>query len=510
MSTIAAIAVGDSRFEVLVSALTYVDAQLPGSNLVATLSDTSVDLTVFAPTDDAFGQLAVDLGFAGDPADAAAVTAFLVGALPVETLRDVILYHVSAGSQTLADIAANPTVATLNGATFTAEGTTLTDAEPDLLNPTLVQTDIAADNGVVHVIDRVLLPTDLPGNDAPSITELVLASGGTPDTNSGDFDLLLTAVQAAGLADALADPAADLTVFAPTDAAFVALAQDLGFAGTDEGAAFAYLVEALTLLSGGADPIPLLTDVLLYHVAPGSLQSAQVLASDTISTLLGADIGVDGLKLADGDLARANPKLIATDIQAENGIVHVIDGVLIPVDLPNFDGNADLVVGTEANDTLSTGSAADLIDGNDGADVIDAGTGDDFVLGGKGKDTLLGRAGDDTLSGDNGRDQIRGGNGDDVIQGGLGLDTLKGGQDADTFVFAAGDQADTILDFGRGADVIDLTAFGLADFDAVAALTTDTAKGALIDLGNGDSILLAGVDAADLTADDFVLSTLMA
>ncbi len=66
MSSIAAIAMGDARFNILVSALQYVDAQLPGSNLVATLADPATDVTVFAPTDAAFGQLAADLGFTGE------------------------------------------------------------------------------------------------------------------------------------------------------------------------------------------------------------------------------------------------------------------------------------------------------------------------------------------------------------------------------------------------------------------------------------------------------------
>jgi uncharacterized surface protein with fasciclin (FAS1) repeats len=98
MPTIAAIAAGDARFNVLVNALDYVDSQLPGTNLLPTLSDATVDLTVFAPTDAAFARLAADLGYTGAADDEAGVTGFLVGALSAETIRDVILYHVSAGS----------------------------------------------------------------------------------------------------------------------------------------------------------------------------------------------------------------------------------------------------------------------------------------------------------------------------------------------------------------------------------------------------------------------------
>ncbi len=91
------------------------------------------------------------------------MTGFLVGALPAETLRDVILYHVSGGAKTVAEVSALPQVDTLNGATFRADGPTLVDGEPDLIDPSLVQTDIHASNGIIHVIDRVLLPFDLAG-----------------------------------------------------------------------------------------------------------------------------------------------------------------------------------------------------------------------------------------------------------------------------------------------------------------------------------------------------------
>ena len=232
MPTITAIAAGEARFNVLVSALQYVDTALPGTNLLGALSGASANLTVFAPTDAAFGQLAKDLGDTGSVTNEAAVTSFLVGALPVETIRDVILYHVSAGAKTLAQISANPTIATLNGQTITADRRTLTDKDPDLINPSLVQTNIAATNSIIHVIDRVLLPVNLPGNTDGTITDIVAASGAF-DTNGADFDLLLKAVQTTGLAGALADPTADLTVFAPNDAAFLKLAAALARSAPD-------------------------------------------------------------------------------------------------------------------------------------------------------------------------------------------------------------------------------------------------------------------------------------
>jgi len=406
---------------------------LKETNLIATLSAPSANLTVFAPTDAAFTQLAQDLGFKGDATDEAAVTTFIVSTLPVETIRDVILYHVSGGKQTLSDIASSGTVTTVIGETITADGLTLVDNEPDLINPSLIEVDVEASNGIVHVIDRVLLPIDIPGNDAPSITGLVAASGDGFDSDNGDFDMLLAAVKAAGLAGALDDPNADLTVFAPTDAAFIGLAQGLGYKGSDEEGSFAYIVEALTLLGGG-NPIPLLQDILKYHVATESLQASQVLSADSIPNLLGADLGVDGASLVDNDPDLANPNIIATDIQASNGVVHAIDGVLIPLDVLKSDGSNDVdfeILGDQS-DFIYTGRDNDFIDGNGGNDRIAAGNGNDVVLGGDGNDKIWAGRGDDLVNGDAGHDRIFAGSGNDMIDGGAGNDRLYGGWGNDT------------------------------------------------------------------------------
>ena len=115
---------------------------------------------------------------------------------------------------------------------------------------------------------------DFRGVDEPmTITDIVLQSGGDFDDNPRDFDILLNAVVTADLAGVLADPEATLTVFAPNDRAFMRLATDLGFeskGGYDEEAVWNFIVGALTDLGGG-DPIPVLTDVLTYHVAGGDI-----------------------------------------------------------------------------------------------------------------------------------------------------------------------------------------------------------------------------------------------
>ncbi len=174
---------------------------------------------------------------------------------------------------------------------------------------------------------------------ASTIAQIVAASGGQFDTTSRDFDILLTAATTAGLVGALDDPSATLTLFAPNDAAFVRLARDLGYPGFEEQGAWQFLVTALTALGGG-DPIPVLTNVLLYHVAPGDLDVSDfALASDTstpVTTLLtGATFQPSGRTLIDNEPDLANARLwLPFDVPASNGRIHLISRVLIPLDLP--------------------------------------------------------------------------------------------------------------------------------------------------------------------------------
>jgi len=172
---------------------------------------------------------------------------------------------------------------------------------------------------------------------AQTITDIVVQSGGTFDSNGNDYDILLNAVVTAGLAGALADPAADLTVFAPNDTAFIRLARDLGYTGTDESGAWDFLVAALTDLGGG-DPIAPLTAVLLYHVVGESISPLQLILrtffDPFVETLGGGTVRVFFLFLIDEDPDLKNPKVRAPlDIQADNGVIHTIDRVLIPLDL---------------------------------------------------------------------------------------------------------------------------------------------------------------------------------
>ena len=182
--------------------------------------------------------------------------------------------------------------------------------------------------------------------------------------------------------------------------------------------------------------------------------------------------------------------------------------------LDGGDGH-DVLIGGLGNDSVAAGAGADTVAGDDGDDAIGGGAGRDIVQGGTGRDFVSGDAGNDTLSGGAGRDWVNGGSGDDVVSGDRGADTLEGGSGADQFRFGASSGNDIILDFEYGAAgdriVIDLPADGTINgltVDAAAALfdaAEDTGDGVLIGLGDGHSILLAGLVKADLGADMFVL-----
>ncbi len=297
-------------------------------------------LTVFAPTDAAFWaflhRYQPDLDFGNLTDEGRAL------------LTRVLLYHVVPGALLSGDVLGASSLTTLEGGAVTPKVTTdgaflvdLADSSPNarLQTPDLI--DIEASNGVIHVIDQVLLPVELADDEPelPSIADIVVAQASDPD--SPEFTLLLAALDATGLVPAVAGDDA-LTVFAPTDAAFRALLHryhlDLDFAHLSE------------------DERALLTQVLLYHVVPGALSSGDVLGASSLTTLQGGavtpKVTADGAFLVDladssPDARLQTPDLI--DIEAPNGVVHVIDEVLLPVELapsdePPLPSIADIVV----------------------------------------------------------------------------------------------------------------------------------------------------------------------
>ncbi|RPH67831.1 MAG: fasciclin domain-containing protein [Burkholderiales bacterium] len=269
------------------------------AGLVPALNDNAASLTVFAPTDAAFASLASTLGF---PSAAAMVTA-----LDGPTLAKILQYHVLPSKKVAADLVAGgatqPTLYAFEGAPTTlalntSSGVRITD---EVLTDAMVTTaDVAASNGVIHVIDKVLVP--------PGVLNIVQMAQLNPA-----FSILVEAVVTANLAATLSG-GGPLTVFAPTNDAFAAALTELG-------------VTKDQLL---ADPG--LAGVLTYHVVAGDVRAADVVALTkpaTVTTVQGDtfSVGTD-LGIIDGRSRVAT--LLATDVVASNGVIHVIDKVILP------------------------------------------------------------------------------------------------------------------------------------------------------------------------------------
>ncbi|MFZ2357905.1 MAG: fasciclin domain-containing protein [Anaerolineae bacterium] len=241
--------------------------------------------TVFAPTDEAFAAIPAETlqGLLADP----------------EALSQILLYHVLPGKVMAASVADGLSVETLQGAPVTFSAA---DGTAKINDATIVATDIEAANGVIHVIDAVILPPAEGAAQEPATAMDIVDTAAA----AGNFTTLLAAVQAAGLEDALRG-AGPLTVFAPTDEAFAKL-------------------PAGTLDSLLADT-EALTNILLYHVAEGKLTAADVAERGFISTLLGRPLAITAMR----DSVKVNDaNVVAADIETSNGIIHVIDVVLVP------------------------------------------------------------------------------------------------------------------------------------------------------------------------------------
>ena len=202
--------------------------------------------TVFAPTDAAITAVVEALEITPEEL------------LASEDLGAILQYHVVAGQAMSTDLSDGQMIETLLGpdvtVSITMDGVFINDAQ-------VTVADLAADNGVVHVIDAVLLP-------APPTTTVVDVI-----VNSPDHELLEAAVGAAGLVDALSAEG-PFTVFAPTDAAVTAL------------------VEALEITAEDLLALENLGDILKYHVVAGEAMSTDLSDGQTIATLLGPDVAV--------------------------------------------------------------------------------------------------------------------------------------------------------------------------------------------------------------------------
>ena len=268
-------------------------AALEATGLDTTLSDMDSQFTVFAPTDDAFALLGQDV-----------IDALLAD---TDTLSDILTYHVISGEvdSSAAISSAGSLVEMVNGDSV---GLSL-DGDNLLVNTaTVILVDVAADNGVIHVIDAVLTPPADKGTPTMNIVDTAVAAG--------DFGTLVTALQAAGLDATLADETQSFTVFAPTDAAFAMIDP-----------------ETLNLLIADTDA---LSSVLLQHVVSGEVNAvtAYTLNGSSATTASGATIPV-AINTELDTLTFGGATVQTTDIYTTNGIIHVIDTVVVAdVELP--------------------------------------------------------------------------------------------------------------------------------------------------------------------------------
>lgn len=295
ISTIGELINNGSRFTLLKAALAR--AGLDG---MLTQAGT---YTVFAPTDDAFKAF----GYV----DAAAISA-----APVDLLKAVLQYHVLSTRVGTSDIpvAINTSQQTLGGlplylskvTSTSATSTSATSATVSINGARILQADVVASNGTIHAIDRVLLPPVF-GNIVATIQSIPLL------LPTASFKLLQAAVAKAGIGASLT-ATGPLTVFAPTDAAFRAV-------GIDSAAI-------------ARTPATTLTSILSYHVLNSRTYTPLITSGASLSTLQGGTITAGGSTTALTVTGKGNggtaSTIVGPDITATNGVVHIIDRLLLP------------------------------------------------------------------------------------------------------------------------------------------------------------------------------------
>lgn len=270
---IVSVALADGRFGTLATALTE-------AKLVDTLQGEG-PFTVFAPTDEAFSKLPKD------------TVASLLKPENREQLQAVLTYHVIAGSVDLAGALSAKQAKTVQGSEVKIG---FSDGMVRVNDAAILNADIKCSNGIIHVIDSVILPPK-PANDIVSVAK-----------RAGSFKTLLAAVDAAGLGDALSGDQ-PVTVFAPTDSAFAALPK-----GT---------VESL-LKAENRDK---LIAILSLHAVSGKVSAGDALNAKEARSLSG---GTLEFGIVDGVFKVNGATIVKTDIACDNGVIHVIDAVLLP------------------------------------------------------------------------------------------------------------------------------------------------------------------------------------
>jgi uncharacterized surface protein with fasciclin (FAS1) repeats len=271
-STIVETAVAAGSFKTLVAAV-------QAAGLVETLNGAG-PFTVFAPTDEAFAKLP------------AGTLEMLLKPENKAKLAAILTYHVVPGAVKAADVVKLKNAGTVNGQRVDIK---VDGAKVTVDGAAVTATDIACSNGVIHVIDTVILPVD------GTIVDVA--------AKNGSFNTLVAAVKAAGLVETLSGKG-PFTVLAPTDAAFAKLP-----AGT---------LEMLLKPENKKQ----LVDILSYHVVPGvAAYSDAVVKMTEVPTVLGRPIAV---KVVGGKVMLNGATVVGADVEATNGVIHVVDTVILP------------------------------------------------------------------------------------------------------------------------------------------------------------------------------------
>jgi uncharacterized surface protein with fasciclin (FAS1) repeats len=266
-------AVGAGQFTTLASLLQQ-------AGLVDTLA-TGGPFTVFAPTDAAFAKVpkATLDALAADPAK----------------LKAVLLYHVVPGRVTAADVVKLSSAKTAEGRSL---GIKVSNGSVFVDGAQVTTPDVEASNGVIHVIDSVLIPQEAMPAAPKTIVQTAVAAG--------SFKTLASLLKKAGLVGTLQGKG-PFTVFAPTDAAFAK-------------------VPKATLAALGKDKAKL-RSVLLYHVVKGNVPAAKVVKLRSAKTLNGKAVSI---RVNGGNVLVGGARVTTADVKASNGVIHVVNKVLIP------------------------------------------------------------------------------------------------------------------------------------------------------------------------------------
>ena len=264
-------AVGAGSFKTLAAALGAAD-------LVGALKGAG-PFTVFAPTDEAFAKLP------------AGTVETLLKPENKAKLAAILTYHVVSGKVMAVDVVKVKGAVSLNGQRIdvkVAGGAVSVDSSK------VAKTDISCTNGVIHVIDTVMMPST---DSIPAVAD-----------KAGKFKTLLAAVKAAGLVETLSGPG-PFTVFAPTDEAFAKI----------PAATIADLLKPENKAK--------LASILTYHVVSGRVYSEAAVAAKSAKTVQGGSVTI---KASDAGAFVNDAKIIATDVDASNGVIHIIDSVIMP------------------------------------------------------------------------------------------------------------------------------------------------------------------------------------